>query len=547
MIESKLEAVSTSTQEWGNQNSFSESDEYCYDLLKLFENKTSLQVSATLLSEDGQVVRFPLPVLSLAWPNLGKLVSEVLCCSSDIVVCVPCQGQTLLHLKELIYDGFSSQLDPRSENLLFNFLADVGLEFNVVRSYKGESLEEETLVIGDEYDESEEDEGGEESNVGDELFVQFRQPVRCQAMVARKECEKLCANECPKFIESLSDESKNLVKEIFSGKSIETRKTKMLNFLDHQHKIGAETDSYVILGHAFCLQALSSITSCSVYLLRKVLEDYWKGVSRYDHGNLGIMKNPSMATTSFICWFKNFLALYGQSAPDDQVIILNYWLKGKVLYKMYLSEAPAPHVALTTFYQHLKTYFGPKRIDQTLPCHRVSKYSSHSVCDICCALNSNKKFCRTDAELSMTTALMNQHKIDFGMARQAVESLRQSAIDFPNDSCFIQLDGMDNSKSYLPRFLEKSKNLVGTERLPSKITGCIIWSGFYHDKRKDIFYINHDQFGGFCIILKIIELNKICPENGSDMVITIIYHLLREFIEDHGKLPRKLHLNLGKF
>ena len=31
------------------------------------------------------------------------------------------------------------------------------------------------------------------------------------------------------------------------------------------------------------------------------------------------------------------------------------------------------------------------------------------------------------------------------------------------------------------------------------------------------------------------------------MVVSVIYHLLREFMQDHGgKLPRKLHLNLGK-
>ena len=46
----------------------------------------------------------------------------------------------------------------------------------------------------------------------------------------------------------------------------------------------------------------------------------------------------------------------------------------------------------------------------------------------------------------MTKALMNQHKIDFGMARKSVESLRQAAIDFPQDSVFLQVDGMDNSK-----------------------------------------------------------------------------------------------------
>ena len=38
----------------------------------------------------------------------------------------------------------------------------------------------------------------------------------------------------------------------------------------------------------------------------------------------------------------------------------------------------------------------------------------------------------------------------------------------------------------------------------------------------------------------------IVSENGSDMIVTIVYHLLREFEKDHGKLPKKLYLNLGK-
>ena len=45
---------------------------------------------------------------------------------------------------------------------------------------------------------------------------------------------------------------------------------------------------------------------------------------------------------------------------------------------------------------------------------------------------------------------------------------------------------------------------------------------------------------------KIIQLWLIV-ENGSDMVVSIVYHLLQEFLQDQdGKLPRKLHLNLGK-
>ena len=93
---------------------------------------------------------------------------------------------------------------------------------------------------------------------------------------------------------------------------------------------------------------------------------------------------------------------------------------------------------------HILTYFGPKRVDKSLPCHRISAYSSHSVCDLCVALNAHRKLSKTQAELSLANALFNQHKMDFGMARRSVEEVRQNAIDFPHDVVFIQCDGMDN-------------------------------------------------------------------------------------------------------
>ena len=86
---------------------------------------------------------------------------------------------------------------------------------------------------------------------------------------------------------------------------------------------------------------------------------------------------------------------------------------------------------------------------------------------------------------------------------------------------------MDNSKSYLPHYVEHSKDQVQKERLPSKITGCTMYNGWYEKNRKVVFYINHDIF-----------------ENGSNMIITTIYLLLHEFIKDHKALPRKLRLNL---
>ena len=259
-------------------------------------------------------------------------------------------------------------------------------------------------------------------------------------------CAISCSNECHKIPSTWSNGDVEFVRQLFSGDKILSKKNKLIGHLEAQGNIGISTDSYTIKGHMFCLKYLSNLTGISDYLLRTVQVDYWQGIRHYEHGNTGILKNQSMATMTFICWFKQFVSLYGQSAPDDHVTVLSYWLKGKALYTIYVEEVPLPHIALTTFYQHMKTYFGPRRIDQTFPCVRISKYSSHSVCDICVALNTNQKLCKTEAEVNLAKGLRNQHKMDFGMTRKTVESIKQSAINFPSDNLFIQCDGMDNSK-----------------------------------------------------------------------------------------------------
>ena len=140
-------------------------------------------------------------------------------------------------------------------------------------------------------------------------------------------------------------------------------------------------------------------------------------------------------------------------------------------------------------------------------------FSFNSVCDVCVALNTNQRECKTEAELKVAKSLRNQHRMDFGLARRAIDELKQSAITFPEDNLYLQIDGMDNSKviqkwflqlsksisfqSYLPRYLENAKELVGAERLPSKISGCIITNGLYEGNQKILFFINHDHFGKF--------------------------------------------------
>ena len=92
---------------------------------------------------------------------------------------------------------------------------------------------------------------------------------------------------------------------------------------------------------------------------------------------------------------------------------------------------------------------------------------------------------------------------------------------------FSSVDDMDNHKSHIPQSPEIGKTSGSLFKLPSKVTGCIIWSGKYPQNRKVVIYLNHNQF-----------------EQSGSKLVTILYKLLHTVIEDFGKLPKHLSINL---
>ena len=118
------------------------------------------------------------------------------------------------------------------------------------------------------------------------------------------------------------------------------------------------------------------------------------------------------------------------------------------------------------------------------------------------------------------------HPFFLSQCRNEINHRKQLSITYPNDYLFVAIDGMDNSKSYLPRFIEKTKK-QGNWKLPSKIVGSVISSGKYVSNRKVKLFVNHDHF-----------------EQGSNMVVSIVYKVILEFFSEHKMLPKTLDLNL---
>ena len=479
------------------------------------KNRSGPAVVCNMFGSCGRSIQLPVFLICQVWSDLEGMLSHLhrLGVHKTIDIIVPdIDIDTLILLGDLLTQGRCQET-----NGVHELLATISLQLDVSKEVRG--LDDPVM------------EHSFQNTIGNVMFEEESNAalVNENALFKQVEniCSKSCLNNCIAMFHTWPKDNIKMLKEKFKcGRKIEI-KNKLLNHLKSQRDIGMETASFIIKQHKFCRKALSHITDVSEYLLTLVLRDFHRNIQFYEHGNAGLLQQESAASIRAISWIKMFAENYGQASPEDNVTVLSYWLTKKSLYNMYTDESPGPYVSLSLFYTLFKEKFGPRRVDKSLPWIRISKYSTHSVCNICVALNNNQKQSKTESELKQAKALRNSHRQNFAAARRKIEEIKQSALSFPSDNLFIQIDGMDNNKSYLPRYLEHSKDQAQKERLPTKISGCNVYSGWYEAKRKVIFYVNHDIF-----------------EQGSNMIITLINLLLQDFIKDWKKLPKKLHLNM---
>ena len=83
-----------------------------------------------------------------------------------------------------------------------------------------------------------------------------------------------------------------------------------------------------------------------------------------------------------------------------------------------MAETTAPYVSKSTFYNIFKNDFGVNRSDKTLPRLRISKYSTHSVCNTCVILNMKLKEAKSESDLRLIKAAINDHRLKFWEARK---------------------------------------------------------------------------------------------------------------------------------
>ena len=498
-------------------------------LQDIIGNSDSIPINKCMILCQNGKVNVPIFLLQMVYPTLSSILADFSPCDlqEDVVIICPFLTITALNtLKQLITTGKCAYINCTVLNAILSFCPNIDI-FKM--EYVSNPLPILTKNGGPKFQNILGNSKSGKSKFQNVLGVKTFQPVlkkkkhELEIDPHKSLCNKSCELECYKVVKNWPSEEVDTLRNEFKCDKIIDMKRKLLQHLIVQDRVSQkETMYYKVKDHEFCTDFFAYLIGCpSLYIAKSVLKDFLTGTRFYMHGNGGSMKINSAASLTAISWLKCFSECYGQYSPEENVTVLSYWLSKQTLYKMYIDETNGTHISQSSFYELFNSTFGPNRIDKTLPWIRISKYSTHSVCKICVALNTNQRQCKTEAELQANIDAKNRHRENFGQARRKIEEIKQSALSFPKDHLFVQIDSMDNSKSYLPRYLENSKDQIQKERLPTKITGCTLYSGLYEENRKVLFFLNHDVF-----------------ENASNMIVSLVYHLLLQFLEDHKFLPR---------
>ena len=501
---------------------------YLFELRgKLTQNQETKDCS--LVMDSGETLDVHLALLCQVWPSLIDLLNtQSLSCSCEkrVILLPSTKDSTMRKVLELIYTGKCrvkkmqeiKEVKDLSSRLGLSWVGSLSSSLTIVEDSDYSRVE---VLLGDE---------GEESVVGKDIVSSdcssnsdsvdeeinksvesidtsssqyFLPPVRytntsqqsnLAHLVKKKEtvCSLNCQFHCKQSITVWSHSERESLKTTFSGLSLADVQRKLLRQLEFQERAGISTGGFFSNKQLLCVKQFSELSTISTYILKKVLTRFGSGHRRYFHGNTLRVKKRS-AGVQFCGWMKVFSQKYGQDGPDDIVTVLPSYLNKSELFKLYLEESPAPHLKRSAFYKAFKDNFGPRRKDKSLPWVRISKESSHSKCDVCLGLDHFLRTTQSDAEVEFARGLKQKHSEIYSGARVAVTEFIQKSRTSPDEVVSFQIDSMDNSKSQLPRVLERSKQLSGMFRLPAKITGCITTSSKYADQAKCKFYINHGR------------------------------------------------------
>eukprot|EP00058_Branchiostoma_floridae_P020703 XP_002606193.1 hypothetical protein BRAFLDRAFT_92067 [Branchiostoma floridae] len=240
----------------------------------------------------------------------------------------------------------------------------------------------------------------------------------------------------------------------------------MMKAADRRGDGQAKITSFPCQGHAVCGKAwylLHGISRSSFY---EYLQDYLKGKRTVRHGNTGILRrSPSYCLASV--WLGEFAERYGDKMPDKIAINLPSTMTKIEVYQRYRKSRGVDMlkpIAMSTF--------NGMWIDE-YPDLKIPETSRLGICDVCKDLRTARGEATTAEQREAIDNDLQLHNDLQMMERRVYWGKVHRSLDDPSAYLSIIIDGMDQNKTAIPHFVQKTKESEKW-KLKTHVTGVLV-------------------------------------------------------------------------
>ncbi|XP_070550483.1 uncharacterized protein [Ptychodera flava] len=299
----------------------------------------------------------------------------------------------------------------------------------------------------------------------------FSQPVRSPIDVLQLSC---CGDECMKSLSmntilDAETEFKSIGNEDRQKKYI-LMKIKEFSIIRSLHNKTTVTSNFVLGGTQICANAWCNVLNISPKRFKTVIELYRENVTEIQHGNCG-RRGMTEKTSVCLAWMKYLFERIGDYMPHKtEVHLPPIWTK-ETLYKRMETELTARGLGkdMVISFSHFKRIWS-----HHLPEFKIAKADrDFAICTTCVNLKEELIKAKRPEERERVKKAIEVHDNAVCTERAVYHAARERARLEPDELTTIIIDGMDQSKTNIPRFAVKDKDSNTLLQLMTHITGSL--------------------------------------------------------------------------
>ncbi|XP_066302145.1 uncharacterized protein [Branchiostoma lanceolatum] len=285
---------------------------------------------------------------------------------------------------------------------------------------------------------------------------------------------------------------------------------KAMDHADRRHESGTRSKDYdfSIKGFAVCWKAWCLAYGVSKSRYYRELEAHRNSWVFTPDQRVG-MTYPSRRYLTAKVWLETMAAKIGDKMPDSTTVHLPHCLTMEDVFNLYKEDhearVPAP-LGRSQFFKMWR---------KELPDIKIPKPSDNfAKCTTCQQLKANIQKARSKNRAEELKLARKEHLLKQKNERAKYYKHIRKAQDQPQKYISIILDGMDQKKTAIPHYAEKTKD-DGQHQLGTHVTGAIAHSLNKAYAAIDLQNISHDANLTVTVLMKILQ--DVATANGGHL------------------------------